>query len=95
MNPARFRASEAKSGAANSPTTAFCGSASLLTLVNTEVYYWVVTARELRKLLKASGCTFRTGKGHDKVYLGSRQTALPRHGTDIGLKDLGIEKEKK
>jgi hypothetical protein len=60
-----------------------------------------VTAR-LRKLLKASGCTFKTGKGHDKVYLGDRKTALPRHGTDIGryfvnkiLKDRGIEKEKK
>jgi predicted RNA binding protein YcfA (HicA-like mRNA interferase family) len=61
-----------------------------------------VTAKELRKLLKASGCTFKTGKGHDKVYLGNRQTALPRHGTDIGpylihkiLKDPGIEKEEK
>jgi hypothetical protein len=37
-----------------------------------------------------------------RIYLGNRQTALPRHGTDIGpylinkiLKDLGIEKEKK
>jgi predicted RNA binding protein YcfA (HicA-like mRNA interferase family) len=61
-----------------------------------------VTARELRKLLKASGCTFKTASGHDKVYLGSRMTVLPRHGMDIGpylfnkiLKDLGIEKEKK
>jgi len=61
-----------------------------------------VTARELRKLLKASGCTFKAGTGHDKVYLGNRMTVLPRHGTDIGpylfnkiLKDLGIEKEKK
>ena len=60
-----------------------------------------MTARELKKLLKASGCTFKTASGHDKVYLGSRMTVLPRHGTDIGpylfnkiLKDLGIDKEK-
>jgi hypothetical protein len=45
---------------------------------------------------------FQDRQGHDKVYLGNRQTALPRHGTDIGpylidkiLKDPGIEKEKK
>jgi hypothetical protein len=61
----------------------------------------VVTAKELKKLLKASGCTFKNAGGHEKVYLGSRMTVLPRHGTDIGpylfnkiLKDLGIEKEK-
>jgi predicted RNA binding protein YcfA (HicA-like mRNA interferase family) len=61
-----------------------------------------VTAKELKKLLKAGGCTFKTARGHDKVYLGNRMTVLPRHGTDIGpylfnkiLKDLGIEKEKK
>ena len=63
-----------------------------------------MTARELKKLPKASGCTFKTASGHDKVYkvyLGSRMTVLPRHGTDIGpylfnkiLKDLGIDKEK-
>jgi len=60
-----------------------------------------VTARELRKLLAAKGCTFGKGKGHDKVYLGRRMTVLPRHGTDIGpylfhkiMKDLDIEKEK-
>lgn len=61
-----------------------------------------MTANELRKMLQARGCTFKTAKGHDKVYLGSRMTVLPRHGTDIGpwlfnkiLRDLGIEKEKK
>ena len=61
-----------------------------------------MTARELRKLLKAYGCTFKSASGHDKVYLGDRMTVLPRHGTDIGtylfnksLKDLGIKKEKK
>ena len=61
-----------------------------------------MTAKELRKLLKASGCSFQPASGHDKVYLSSRVTVLPRHGTDIGpylfnkiLKDLGIEKEKK
>jgi hypothetical protein len=76
-------------------------STHLLTLVNTKVYYCVVTARELRKLLKANRCTFKAS-GHDKVYLGNRMTVLPRHDTDIGpylfnkiLKDLGIEKEKK
>jgi predicted RNA binding protein YcfA (HicA-like mRNA interferase family) len=60
-----------------------------------------VTAKELRRLLKSKGCTFKTAKGHDLVYLGARTTALPRHGTDIGpyllnkiLKDLGIDKEK-
>jgi mRNA interferase HicA len=60
-----------------------------------------VTAKELRKLLQSKGCTFKTAKGHDKVYFGGRMTVLPRHGTDIGpylfnkiLKDLGIEKEK-
>ena len=59
-----------------------------------------MTAKQLRKLLQATGCTFRPGKGHEKVYLGSRQT-VPRHGTDIGpylinriFKDLGIDKEK-
>ena len=73
----------------------------LLTPVNTEVYYGVVTAKEFRKLLKAKGCTFRHGKGHEKVLLGNRTSALPRHGTDIGpyllnkiFKDLGIDKEK-
>jgi hypothetical protein len=47
------------------------------------------------------GCTFKHADGHDKVYLGSRMTVLPRHGTDIGpylfnkiLRDLGIKKEK-
>jgi predicted RNA binding protein YcfA (HicA-like mRNA interferase family) len=61
-----------------------------------------VTAKELRKLLKANGCTFKTASGHDKVYLGNRMTVLPRHVTDIGpylfnkiLRDLGIEKEEK
>jgi len=60
-----------------------------------------VTARELRKLLQSKGCTFKTAKGHDKVYLGGLVTVLPQHGTDIGpylfnkiLKDPGIEKEK-
>jgi predicted RNA binding protein YcfA (HicA-like mRNA interferase family) len=61
----------------------------------------LLTAKELKKLLKAHGCTFKIASGHDKVYLGNRMTVLPRHGTDIGpylfnkiLKDLGIEKEK-
>lgn len=67
-----------------------------------------MTARELRKLLKVSGSTFKTTNGHDKVYHGNQMTVLPRHGTDIGpylfnkilkfnkmLKELGIEKEKK
>ena len=60
-----------------------------------------MTAKELKKLLKAHGCTFKAAGGHDKVYLGNRMTVLPRHGTDIGpylfnkiLKDLGIDKEK-
>lgn len=60
-----------------------------------------MTAKELKRLLRSKGCTFGKGTGHDKVYLGARMTALPRHGTDIGpyllnkiLKDLGIEKEK-
>jgi hypothetical protein len=60
-----------------------------------------VSHKELKKLLRARGCTFRNAAGHEKVYLGSRMTVLPRHGTDIGpylvnkiLKDLGIPKEK-
>ncbi len=60
-----------------------------------------MTSRELRRFLQARGCTFKTARGYDQVYLGSRMTVLPRHGTDIGpylfnkiLKDLGIEKEK-
>jgi predicted RNA binding protein YcfA (HicA-like mRNA interferase family) len=72
-----------------------------MTLVIVKVYYGGVTAKQLRKLLQAKGCTFGHGKGHEKVYLGSRQTVLPRHGTDIGpwlinriFKDLGIDKEK-
>ncbi|MEP6714906.1 MAG: type II toxin-antitoxin system HicA family toxin [Terriglobia bacterium] len=61
-----------------------------------------MTSKELRKLLQSKGCTFGPGKGHEKVYLGSRATVLPRHGADIGpylfnkiMKDLGIQKEKK
>jgi predicted RNA binding protein YcfA (HicA-like mRNA interferase family) len=41
-----------------------------------------------------------SGTGHEKVYLGNRQTLIPRHGTDIGpylinkiLKDLGLKRE--
>jgi predicted RNA binding protein YcfA (HicA-like mRNA interferase family) len=59
-----------------------------------------VSHKELKRLLLAKGCTFKSAAGHDKVYLGSRMTVLPRHGTDIGpylfnkiLKDLGIKKE--
>jgi hypothetical protein len=51
-------------------------------------------------LLRSKGCTFRNASGHEKVYLGSRMTVLPRHGSDIGpylfnkiLEDLGIPKE--
>ena len=60
-----------------------------------------MTSKELRRFLQAKGCTFKTAKGHDKVFFGNRITVLLRHGTDIGpylfnkiLKDLGIEKEK-
>jgi len=57
-----------------------------------------LTHKELRRLPVKAGCTFKRGDGHDKVYLGDRQTALPRHGSDIGpylinkiLKDLGLK----
>jgi hypothetical protein len=43
-----------------------------------------VSHKELKRLLAAKGCTFKSAAGHDKVYLGSRMTVLPRHGTDIG-----------
>jgi predicted RNA binding protein YcfA (HicA-like mRNA interferase family) len=70
-------------------------------IVNKNDYYQVLPAKELKRLLRSKGCTFKAAKGHEKVYLGSRMTVLPRHGTDIGpfllnkiLKDLGVEKEK-
>jgi hypothetical protein len=59
-----------------------------------------VSYKELGRLLQAKGCTFKNPHGHEKVFLGSRMTVLPRHGTDIGpylfnkiLRDLGIKKE--
>jgi mRNA interferase HicA len=59
-----------------------------------------MTASELRRWLKARGCSFEDGKKHTKILLGSRVTFMPRHpnkelktGTvQVILKDLGLEK---
>lgn len=53
---------------------------------------------EFRKFLRSRGATFKEGARHTKVYLGDRQTTLPRHAAEIGeelrqaiLKQLGIK----
>jgi mRNA interferase HicA len=53
-------------------------------------------------MLAEAGCTFEEGTGHEKVYLGDRQSSLPRHRKDIGpylfnriLRDLGLKGRKK
>jgi len=62
----------------------------------------VVTYKDLRRMLAEAGCTFEEGTGHEKVYLGDRQSSLPRHRKDIGpylfnriLRDLGLKGRKK
>lgn len=64
-----------------------------------------MNASELKRLLKAKGCTFenhRGGSGHLTVLYEGRKTQLPMHGSgkDLGkglvkaiLKDLGLEGE--
>jgi hypothetical protein len=63
---------------------------------------WLLTYKELRRMLAEAGCTFAPGTGHEKVYFGDRQSSLPRHGKDIGpyllnkiLRDLGLKGLKK
>jgi mRNA interferase HicA len=58
-----------------------------------------VTCAELKRRLRAQGCTFVEGRRHTKVLLGGRVTQLPRHpstelksGTVQGvLKALGLK----
>jgi mRNA interferase HicA len=58
-----------------------------------------VTASELRRQLKAAGCTFDDGRKHTIVRLGNTRTMMPRHGSKeiktgtyrAILKDLGLE----
>jgi mRNA interferase HicA len=38
-----------------------------------------MTASELRRWLKARGCSFEDGKKHSKIILGRRITFMPRH----------------
>jgi predicted RNA binding protein YcfA (HicA-like mRNA interferase family) len=57
-----------------------------------------MTASELRRWLKARGCSFEDGKKHTKVLLGTRVSYLPRRpGKEIRtgtlrtiLKDLDL-----
>lgn len=63
-----------------------------------------MNASELKRLLKAYGCTFEThrgGSGHVTVVHGDRKTQLPMHGSnkELGtalvnkiLKDLGLRR---
>jgi len=53
---------------------------------------------EFRRWLLAQGATFREGARHTKVYLGARQSTLPRHQSEIHeglrqaiLKQLGLK----
>ncbi len=53
-------------------------------------------------MLAEAGCTFKDGRGHEKVYFGDRQSSIPRHGKDIGpylynkiLRDLDLKGLKK
>jgi mRNA interferase HicA len=39
----------------------------------------IVSIGELRRLLKAQGCTFEEGKKHTMVRLGARSAMMPRH----------------
>jgi mRNA interferase HicA len=38
-----------------------------------------MTASELKRWLKAQGCSFEEGKKHTKVKLGNRSSQIPRH----------------
>lgn len=59
-----------------------------------------MTASELKRWLKAQGCTFEEGTRHTKVMLGRRVSQIPRHpsaeirsGTMSAiLKQLGLRK---
>lgn len=55
-------------------------------------------ASEFRRWLAEQGATFEEGAKHTKVYLGGKQTTLPRHAKEIGeglrkaiLKQLGLK----
>jgi mRNA interferase HicA len=59
-----------------------------------------MTANELKRWLKAQGCTFVEGTNHTKIILGQHTSQLPRHpaaqiktGTyNAILKQLGLRK---
>lgn len=61
----------------------------------------IVKASELKRWLKAQGCSFVESTNHTKVFLGGRFTWMPRHpaqeiktGTlQAILKDLDLKKE--
>ncbi|MEO7128005.1 MAG: type II toxin-antitoxin system HicA family toxin [Rhodoferax sp.] len=53
---------------------------------------------EFKRFLASKGARFVEGSKHTKVYLGSKQTMLPRHSKEIGeglrksiLRQLGIK----
>lgn len=62
-------------------------------------YYLDMTGNELKRWLKAQGCTFKEGTNHTKVILGAKSSYLPRHWQQqvkIGtlkaiLKDLDLK----
>jgi predicted RNA binding protein YcfA (HicA-like mRNA interferase family) len=59
----------------------------------------LVTHSELKRMLRAAGCSFEEGKKHTIVRLGSRFSVMPRHATKevpVGtlraiLKALGLK----
>ena len=72
---------------------------------NTYVEQIIMNASELKRLLKAKGCTFEThrgGSGHLTVIFNGRRAQLPMHGSgkELGkglvraiLKQLGLNEE--
>ncbi len=63
-------------------------------------YDGLVTASELKRLLKSKGCTFLEATRHTRVFYGSESTTIPRHpsqevkkGTVAGVfKQLGLKR---
>jgi len=64
--------------------------------------FWVqygVSIGELRRFLRAQGCTFEEGKKHTMVRLGARSAMMPRHPSkeiadrtlNAILKQLGLK----
>jgi mRNA interferase HicA len=74
-------------GLASGPSVLFCG------------YNMVVSIGELRRFLRAQGCTFEESRKHTMVRLGVRSAMMPRHpskeiadGTlNAILKQLGLK----